>query len=398
MKIAGIIFESLLKAGGYEVFTFNLHMALAARGHDVTLYLPRAEVLKRRAFYADLPFAVRPMILQTNFFLKNAPALLQCHLSREQTRHLYDVWQVMGAWPEGFAVQRVRGPKVMRNYGEDIQLAPELGYGARQDPSRDRIIRGVLRSMDRVVAMTASLAELQRKLGVPDSRIVRIPNGISLERFRRPVDREAARKRLGLPLDAPVILTVGRNHPKKGFDLIPGIAAKLRAAGHDFRWLVLGGGTDSLLPEARRLGLDDVVLPRPPIQGTGRPSSAADMELPPAALLEVYGLSDLFVLPSRLEGFSRVILEAMAAGLPVVTTDAPGCGEVLRHGVQGLISPVDDMADMAHNISTLLNNAGVLSSYAEQARVHASAFDWDCIAAAYEAVYLELMENGCAAI
>lgn len=390
MKIAGIIFESLLKAGGYEVFTYNLHTALAARGHDVTLYLPQAETRKHRAFYAALPFTVRPMIARTWFFLKRAPALLQWHLAREQARHGYDAWQVMGTWPEGFAALRVPAPKVLRNYGEDIQMAPALGYGLRRDPERDRTVRRVLRSVDRVVAMTESLAALQRELGVPDKRIVHIPNGISLERFRRPVDRRAARERLGMPQDVPVILTVGRNHPKKGFDLIPGMAARLKAAGLDFRWLVLGGETDRLLPALRERGLEEMVRPMPPIKNPGQVASAPDLELPPDDLLEIYGLGDLFVLPSRLEGFSRVILEALAAGLPVVTTDAPGCGEVLRHGVQGFVSAIDDDAGMTADILRLCDDPGLRARLASEARAFAADFDWDRIATAYEAVYAEL--------
>ena len=296
----------------------------------------------------------------------------------------------MGTWPEGFAALRVNAPKVLRNYGEDIQLSHELNYGIRRDPALDHAVRSVLKSMDKVVAMTDSLAALQRELGVPEANIARIPNGISLERFRKPVDRAKVRARWHVGPEDFVLLTVGRNHPKKGFDLIPKLAHRIRDAGAKFVWLVLGGETDNLLPELRRLNLENMVRPMHAIGGSACPSGAAHLELPVDELLDIYGMCDLFVFPSRLEGFSRVIIEALAAGLPVVTTNAPGCGEALRHGRHGFVSPVEDIDDMADNVLRLIEDPGLLARFSSEARIYAEDFDWDRIAAAYENQYRKL--------
>lgn len=393
MKIAGTIFESLAKAGGYEIFTYNLFKTLAARGHEVCLYLPHRELRKRAAFYEHLPFQVRPLICKTHSVLKRFPWLLQKYLAREQSRHGYDVWQAMGTYPEAFSLLHVCAPKVLRNYGEDVQLAPEHGYGMRRDPAQATKVLQGLRGMDRVIAMTASLAALQEELGVNPSRIRRVPNGVNVSRFRAQRDQEAIRAVWNVPTDTPLILTVGRNHAKKGFDLIPAMAARLKAQDLRFHWLVVGGETEKLLPAIASAGVAGVVQP---VKSLGAENTAMDpsrLELPVDELLDIYAMADIFVLPSRLEGFSRVIIEAMAAGLPVVTTDAPGCGEVFTHGEQGLVCKVDDIAPLADSIRSLLEDDTLRKTMSAAAKAHSENFDWNQVAEQYEAVYLELVEN-----
>lgn len=393
MKIAGTIFESLAKAGGYEIFTYNLFKALAERGHEVCLYLPRRELRKRAPFYTALPFDVRPMIPRTHSVLKRAPRLLQSHLAWQQRKHGYDVWQAMGTYPEAFAILKVDAPKVLRNYGEDIQLAPDLGYGMRRDPALAPNVLAGLRGMDRTIAMTDSLAALQRELGVPEDRIRRVPNGIDTARFQAGRDLTAIRAAWDIAPDIPIILTVGRNHAKKGFDLIPGMAARLKQAGHAFLWLVVGGGTDKLQPAINAAGVANAVRP---VKSLGTDNTAMDLtrlELPVDELLEVYSMASLFVLPSRLEGFSRVLIEAMAAGLPVVTTDAPGCGEVFTHAKQGFTCPMDDTEAMTMAIGSLLANTDERVAMGRSAMTYSQRFDWKHVAAGYEAVYNELTDG-----
>lgn len=391
MKIAGIIFESLAKPGGYEIFTYNLHAALARLGHDVTLYLPAREARKRRALYASMPFVVRPLARGTHFLLKRAPSVLKAHLVREQRRHGFDVWQVMGAWPEGLASEGLGGlaPRVLRSYGEDIQVDESLDYGLRRNPVLDRAVRRIVSNMDACVAMTGSLAKIFKELGARPERIHRIPNGVDHARLSAPRDRKAIRRGLKLTEHVPLILSVGRNHPKKGFSRIPSLAAGLLERGHPFIWLVVGGGTEALTPEIDRLGLAGVVRPHPPLS-IGRDFDPGRIRLPVDGLVDLYAAADMFVLPSKLEGFSRVIAEALAAGLPVATTDAPGCGEVLPEGA-GLVSPAGDDEAMIHNIAQLLADQDLRRDMGKAAARAAEAFDWSRVAGQYVDLYQRLV-------
>lgn len=390
MKIAGLIFESLAKAGGYEVFTYNLFRALGQRGHEVTLHVPRPRLRKERAFLMGLPFAVRALPPQLGFLRRNAPGLLAWLMRREQARGGYHVWQIMGAHPEATVARGLSGvvPLCLRAHGDDVQLAPEYGYGMRTNPEVDRAIRENLRLMDRVVALTPGLVDDYAALGAPRERICVIPNGISLRQYEKPRDRAAIRQRHGVASDRFCILTVGRNHPKKGFDLIPGIARSLADQGRDFLWLVVGGGTDRLEPELDRLGLRERVRALPEI-GPG-PASGPDTELPVDELVDLYCMADAFFFPSRLETFGRVILEAMAARTPVVTTDALGCRDVAGLGEFARMVAVDDTAAMTAALAEFMDDPGLRERFAAAGRRQAERHDWQAVAQAYETQYRAL--------
>ncbi|MGE4291686.1 MAG: glycosyltransferase family 4 protein [Desulfovibrio sp.] len=389
MKIAGIIFESLLKTGGYEIFTYNLFKTLAQRGHAVTLYLPARELRKRRDFYAQLPFTVRPLCAQTGVLLRSVPKLLGWLMRREQRMGGFDVWQVMGAHPEATAVRGLTGivPLCLRAHGDDVQYAPQFGYGMRKTPALDATIRNNLKMMDRVVALTPGIVDDLVELGAHRDRIRVIPNGISMRQFEKSRNRDKIRTRYGLTPQTFCILTVGRNHPKKGFDLIPSVAGALREHGKRFIWLVVGGDTEKLRPELRRRNLEDVVHPLPgivPPEGTG-----LVQDLPSDELVDLYAAADTFFFPSRLETFGRVILEAMAAGTPVITTNALGCRDVAGQGKFARMVPVDDTKAMAGALLSFMDDPELRARFSQIGREHAQRHDWQTVAQAYEAMYEE---------
>jgi D-inositol-3-phosphate glycosyltransferase len=137
--------------------------------------------------------------------------------------------------------------------------------------------------------------------GVSADRLAPLVNGVDLDTFApvdSPVDRDQLRRSLGLPLDRPLVLFVGRLVPKKGYQHLVDAAI-----GQD-RWTAVLAGAG------------DVVPPHPNVIVLG----ALDRDRVSAA----YQACDLFVLPSESEGFPLTIQEAMASGLPVITNDDPG--------------------------------------------------------------------------
>ncbi len=395
MKIAGIIYESLRKTGGYEIFTYNLFKALARRGHNVTLYLQGKEYGKHQDFYDSLPFQVRPLLFQTQFLFKHALSVLHKFVAREQKKHCYDVWQVMGACREAGIAEGLQSkvPLVLRVYGEDVYVNRDWNFGMRLNPAYDAMIRRAVNKMDRIVAMTPSLAGALLELGVSEERIISIPNGIGLAQFGKSFDRDAARAKWGFGPDDFVMLTLGRYHLHKGSELIPEIARQIKEQGRSFKWLVIGRGTQALEPAVKAAGVEDCVLPRRDIGLKRNPAADKLFDLPVKEVVELYAMADLFVFPSRLEGFPRVILESLAAGLPVVISDAPGCGEVVEDGVFGLVAPMDDTARMAERVMELMDDRPKLQQLSEAAKLHAQKFDWDEIATQYETVYKELVNQ-----
>jgi len=201
-----------------------------------------------------------------------------------------------------------------------------------QNPSsRGQILlrQAAARLVSAFVAVSPGTAEQARKQGdCPKDRLVVVPNGIRLERFRPDAAvRAATRAELGIPDDAWVVGTIGRVDENKNQPmLVRAIAPLLGERGH---LVVIGDGP-------ARAALDEAIAKLPAGRGhvLGRRMDV-DRLLP--AL-------DVFALSSVSEGLPLVVPEAMAAGLPVVSTRVGGLPDVIEHGVTGLLCDVDEVA------------------------------------------------------
>lgn len=202
-----------------------------------------------------------------------------------------------------------------------------------------------VRGATRVFSVSDSLRQLFVAEGVPPEHIEVVGNGVDLARFQ-PIPRAQARAALGLPLDAPVLVSVGGLVPRKGFHRVIEQLPGLLAQHPGLRYLVVGGPspegdqTAELRAMVGRLGLESQVIFTGP--------------LPPDGLHVPLSAADVFVLATANEGWANVFLEAMACGLPVVTTNVGGNAEVVCSASLGTIVAFGDGAALGAALDAAL--------------------------------------------
>ncbi|HXM54756.1 MAG TPA: glycosyltransferase family 4 protein [Candidatus Dormibacteraeota bacterium] len=213
------------------------------------------------------------------------------------------------------------------------------------DPVRSRVFRALERVLaagtTRIVAVSPEIAADLRRFGIGGDRVTVIRPGFDLERLVGGA-REALRAELGVSAEAPVAGIVGRLAPVKNHRLFLAACRRLHERLPAARFLVVGDGelAPELHAEAARLGLDGVVL------FTGWRRDLAD----------VYAALDVAVCCSLNEGVPVALIEAGAAGRPVVATDVGGVSDLVEDGVNGLLVPSGDADALAGVIETLLRD------------------------------------------
>ena len=264
------------------------------------------------------------------------------------------------AYPDGEAATRL---------GRWLGLPVTLTLRGTEVPhSRNPVLRPrlarALKGAARVFTVSESLRRLALELGVAAEKTEVVGNGVDIARFQ-PVDRTAARQQYGLPMDAKVLVSVGALVERKGMHRVIDVMPELLKRHPDLHYLIVGGASPegdnraALGEQVARLGLAERV------HFIGA--------LPPDELKWALSASDVFVLATGNEGWANVFLEAMACGLPVVTTDVGGNAEVVGSDELGTIVPFGDGPALRQALDVALarnwNRAAILD--------YARANQWD---------------------
>lgn len=199
-----------------------------------------------------------------------------------------------------------------------------------------------------------TIAAWYKRRGIPQGKITVIPNGLEVERFTRTIDREAKRRSLGIKEDALVIGCVAKLRREKGHVYLLEALKNLVKTYPRAVLLLVGGGplegelqqsvaSQGLAAHVRFLG-DRVDIPE---------------------LLQIF---DVFVLPTLYEGMSNTLLEAMAAGLPIVTTDIPENRELIHGGEHGILVPVKSAERIQEAVSCFIEYQEGAQRFSRNAR------------------------------
>jgi sugar transferase (PEP-CTERM/EpsH1 system associated) len=245
------------------------------------------------------------------------------------------------------------------------------------DPRRNRLRRLLSPLVSRFVTVSFDLRRwLIATVRIPAHKVVTIHNGVDTSRFC-PGDSAEAREALGLPIAAAVVGTIGRLDPVKNHAGL--ITAFSGLAGSEARPILAivgeGPSRSALESEIRQRGLSDRVR----LLGERR-------DVP--TLLRAL---DVFVLPSRAEGMSNTILEAMATGLPVIATDVGGNPELVEPDVTGRLVPSGDPNALEAALRVYVSDSYLRSQQGKAGRERVlQHFSLDRMAQAHRGLYTSL--------
>ena len=170
---------------------------------------------------------------------------------------------------------------------------------------------------------------IAEKIGIPSNRFTVIHNGIDPHKYDIDVERRQVFSGVSIPDGVKLITMVGRLEPQKNYPMLLRVAQKAKLIGLSVHFLIIGVGQMyyKLNEMARQLDVLDIVH----FMGVR------------ADIPQVLAASDIFLFTTNFEGFPNALLEAMAAGLPVITTNFAGADELVKDGINGRIVPVDDV-------------------------------------------------------
>jgi len=301
----------------------------------------------------------------------------QARLARHVRARGIRIVHSYGLYPNLFAIPAARLA------GAELVVASIRDTGDHLTRLQNALQKWACRAADHVLVNALAVKTLLARQGYDAARISVIPNGIDVSQFRPRGSALELRRELGLPAQAPVVAVVSRLNRLKGVEYFLEAAAHVARRFGEARFLIVGDSLsaayrDELKAGALRLGLADRAV------FTGFRNDISEL------------LSDVSasVLPSLSEGLSNVVLESMAAGVPVVATSVGGTPEMLEHGVTGLLVPPRDAAALADAISSLLADPSRAASMGRAARqCVVERFSLEAMVRETERLYLRLLEQ-----
>ena len=236
----------------------------------------------------------------------------------------------------------------------------------------------MIKKVDHIITLSQELKDIVIDIGVQETKIKVIPNGVDIDRFKL-IKRDECRKRLGLPLDKKILLSVGSLIIKKGFhkiiEILPEISKRC-----DLNFYIVGdtGPAGNYRKEIedriRKLRLKNVFL-------LGSKSNEE--------LVYWYNACDVFCLATSTEGSPNVVMEALACGAPVVVSAVGGIPDIVTKEFLGFLIDPDNSADLKNKLETAL----LIDWDRKRIRKYMERFTWDRCAKQVIKIYNEVLKH-----
>lgn len=382
MKIVQVVPRFPPAIGGMENHVYNISVELVKRGHEVTVVTStdvngeKSEVSKN--FMDGLEVYRYPLFLP-RFFREFwfMPSMLRTVKNlRGDVIHTHG-YRCLSSCTAAY-LSKLKGiPLVLTPHG----IFPRRNwFNALMKFFYDHSLGNLLlKSSDKIIALTENNKLLLLKMGIPKDKIVVIQNGVDVNKFKRLQLLKDAKENYGFY--GPVLLYVGRIAWHKRLEKVIEALPLITREFCDLKFLIVGPDyakhSGDLLCLAKKLGVNDSVV----ITGS---VSEKQVRL-------YYSMADIFMLPSIYEGLSLSMLEAMASRVPIIALSSGGTGGVLTHRVNAILSKNKTSEEISDSVSLLLNNPKL------RGRICQNAFDlilqkytWKSVVDKLERLYMEI--------
>jgi N-acetyl-alpha-D-glucosaminyl L-malate synthase BshA len=363
--------------GGSGVLATELGKALADKGygiHFITYQQPvRLTGFSANIFFHEVrvpsyplfdfpPYETALASTMVDVVKNNNVDLLHVHYAIPHASAAFMAKQIL-------AEENIKVPFITTLHGTDITLVG-------RDKTYTPVVTFSINQSDAITAVSDNLRKETLENFEIKKEISVIHNFVDITRFSvKPMD---AFKKAIAPNGEKIILHASNFRKVKRIADVIYTFNKIKKSIPS-KLLLVGDGPERHMAEdlCRELGI---------IEETRFLGKQQDME-------DIYAIADLFLLPSEHESFGLAALEAMAAGTPVVATNAGGIPEIVTHGKNGYLSGIGDVEQMSHQTISILSNDQVLNTFSEEARKQAESFDIHKIVPKYEELYQQVLKK-----
>tara|TARA_B110000037_G_scaffold27254_1_gene32137 strand:+ start:34885 stop:36030 length:1146 start_codon:yes stop_codon:yes gene_type:complete len=374
MKIGIVLYPTF---GGSGIVATELGKALAEKGHEIHFisynhpvkldhFLPNIRYHEVRPFHYPL-FDYQPYELALTSKLVDVTRyenldILHCHYAIPHASAAYFAKQIL-------KTHNINIPFITTLHGTDITL---LG----KHPSFEPVITFSINESDAVTVVSESLKKDTFRHFAVTNEIEVIPNFVEHTLYcHDPRPDDLARMQAVAPNGERIISHVSNFRKVKRIEDVVRVFKKIREK-IPAKLILAGDGPERFKIE--ELCKELKVCKDVEMMGNVQTASG------------IYCISDLFILPSQTESFGLAALEALASGVPVISSNTGGLPEVNEHGVSGFLSNVGDVNDMAKNSLKILASNETLAKYKKQAYEHSLKFSLKNVLPQYEAIYERL--------
>ncbi len=389
MNIGIFMLPYLPIIGGAQTQAHGLATALKNLDNEVTVYASKKCVNNIKTNGWVFNYKLKPCnsakypllsISRGLWYHLTKKSIIDCIISDK-----IEIVQLIMSWPwicVAKDIKKLGKPIILRTAGDDIQTDNDLDYGVRLNKKRNNLILNSLNYVDNFIAISDSIREEYLKLNIPKKKITNIQNGIDVNKiYNFKINKNSTRKKFNLPVDKKIIISVGRNHPKKGFiDLIDSLKI-LNQKSNKFAVLIVGEESKNLLNHAKKIGQERNFLSIDKIE------PKRNISFPSDDLISLYKSSDYFVLPSYIEGHPNVAVEASISGLPLILTNAPGCKDIIKHEYSGLSINTNSPNEISDSVIRLEKDINLKKKIIKNSKKKLIQNDWNFVAKNYLSLY-----------